>query len=959
MRAPTLFFTLALVATPLVPAAAAPLPLVPRIDGIDPSHVTVGSPDTVIHITGSGFTSDDPGILSRVYANGELVPRTVVDASHIDATLEARWFERERSISLVVANGLTTGPVFAPLLFSNSGRVDVERAPPKPAVALRLDVDPEQSVRSCFYVRVEAIDEDGSPVPADDLSVTVSSDDPETLDAHDGRLIFFSDYCTTPLAGPFDPGFGSYLFARATERQDVVIEGEAGELRGTSGPIHVAGGYVSGAVATDAGPIEGVDVSLAGHYASQGFGVLPPVAKAYCAVFAGYPRNRYSYPSDPRLDGPLATSAADGTFRSAAVAPGTYRVFFGAPSGLASQWLGGGIDPDASLTVEVTDGAETSALSAHLVEGGTIAGRVTGADGAGLAGARVLLEDPATREVLAQTEAGSDGTYRSPGLPVRAYNVRFRTDTFAYVPMYYRDVFDRREATPVPVSAGTEAAGVDGSLSHGAVIGGAVSAPDDDVFAVVTVHDVATGTERASGFATADGFRTSPGLPPGDYRVHVVPIYPDDYIEGWYGGDTFADAVTVSLHRDEERTIDVSLERGATITGTVRGGMPLVGSIELPGPVLARAEVYDTDTGERAACGYTDGDGVLRTPGLPAGRYLLRIDPTDGDHAPVWYPHAASRSGAEVITLARGETRAVHVEVDHGASIRGHITDPDGRAVPHVDLLAFADGERSIFEDGVIGADGSFAFAGLAPGSYRMVAYGYDEQWRPLATTWYPDAATRAQATPVVVTGTEQLDASFAFGVPSFIAGAVSGVDDDAYTSVTFLDPATKERAGWATVEGNGTFTSSPLHAGTYIARFTGPRSRAQHYFGGSQTAAGATPVSVAAGSTASGVDVTMRTGHAIQGTVRASHSDAEMPGVYVSVADPVTGERIAFGYTREDGTYVTSAVEPGDYKVAFDPHDGIFAVQWFREKDDFASADTVGVAGEASGIDARLRFLS
>jgi hypothetical protein len=161
------------------------------------------------------------------------------------------------------------------------------------------------------------------------------------------------------------------------------------------------------------------------------------------------------------------------------------------------------------------------------------------------------------------------------------------------------------------------------------------------------------------------------------------------------------------------------------------------------------------------------------------------------------------------------------------------------------------------------------------------------------------------------------------------------------------------------TTAANGEYTISGLPSGEYIVGFGAPFMSELNYitqfYNGKSTFTEATPVSVAAGGTASGIDAKLAEGGRIAGKVSDASTGAAISGGLVCAfgANPETG---GCALTDASGEYTIAGLPAGEYKVGFaDPNS--YVTQFYNGKATLAEATAVAVlvGSTASGIDAAL----
>lgn len=226
-------------------------------------------------------------------------------------------------------------------------------------------------------------------------------------------------------------------------------------------------------------------------------------------------------PASATTNGVIATTAADGTYVTAGLQPGSYGVYFFGGQNCAPA---AGLTPYApqiynhastaatATLVAVVGGQQTSGINAQLVVGGSISGRVTATSGAPLPQTRVTVAAVAGEPFFSSTVlSGNDGSYVVASLPMGAFSV-----TFTYRPtglpeqiQEFDNVEDVAKATPVHVTVGATTAGVDATFSS--TTGGKIdrlSGPDRFLTAVAVSQ--ASYPAGGAGAVILDATTTTP-----------------------------------------------------------------------------------------------------------------------------------------------------------------------------------------------------------------------------------------------------------------------------------------------------------------------------------------------------------------------------------------------------------------------------------------------------------------
>ena len=171
------------------------------------------------------------------------------------------------------------------------------------------------------------------------------------------------------------------------------------------------------------------------------------------------------------------------------------------------------------------DHADTPSINRDLSNGGTISGTVT--DGTDpISGAEVWAEVYDCCGAGNGTTTAGDGTYSISGLPAGDYRVIAAAPVQGLSHEFFNNTSDWDSAARVTVTNGGDAVGTDFSLSSGGSISGTVI-KDSDSTAVANADVFAEsydGTTGGGGAQTdGSGNYTVVGLPPGDYRIEVLP----------------------------------------------------------------------------------------------------------------------------------------------------------------------------------------------------------------------------------------------------------------------------------------------------------------------------------------------------------------------------------------------------------------------------------------------------
>lgn len=267
----------------------------------------------------------------------------------------------------------------------------------------------------------------------------------------------------------------------------------------------------------------------------------------------------------------------------------------------------------AQLTV-----GQLAAVEFALVRAGALAGRVTNASGAAVAGATVAAYNlDGTLQIATTTDA--NGNYELAVAPGEVKLAAFDfSQTYATQFLTQRNTFAAGER--ISVVAGTRSAGHDFVLQRGGRIRGTVNDPvTSQVLAGITVvaYD-ANGGAVAQARTAADGTYTLV-VPPGSYRVVAF----DDQLRYATRFDGGAGSYETSPERtvaaDGLLTVNFGLVRGIRVSGTVTDNA---------GHAVSGVEIQAFDTAGHRVGGAVAVNGAF-TIVLPAQSYtLVASDPS-------------------------------------------------------------------------------------------------------------------------------------------------------------------------------------------------------------------------------------------------------------------------------------------------------------------------------------------
>jgi protocatechuate 3,4-dioxygenase beta subunit len=247
----------------------------------------------------------------------------------------------------------------------------------------------------------------------------------------------------------------------------------------------------------------------------------------------------------------------------------------------------------------------------------------------------------------------------------------------------------------------------------------------------------------------ADGKFTIEEIPPGTYELNADH---DGYVEKSYGEDSTGQGAAVLTLAAGQKMTDLifRLQKCAVISGRVidEDGDPVRNvSVEAVQRMTYRGKVAVAPVGESR----TNDLGEYRVFDLAPGRYYVRATPsaeerseargtstsdtkTGSDYVATYYPNVADVSHASTIELKAGDeipSTDLSLVRNRTYKIRGQIVDTtstsEGQSyainLMSSDALGLANVKQEMADK-----TNSFELTGVSPGSYIVIAIGFDER---------------------------------------------------------------------------------------------------------------------------------------------------------------------------------------------------------------------------------------
>ncbi len=477
-----------------------------------------------------------------------------------------------------------------------------------------------------------------------------------------------------------------------------------------------------------------------------------------------------------------------------------------------------------------------------------------------------------------------------------------------------------------------------------ATLSGTVTGADGSPLAGVDVVAYDTRLDYASARTTSDGGFSIGLLPPGRYRIRVLPADDDPHVDRFLPDAwDFCEADVVELSEGEVRDgLDAELPLGARITGRVlsAGGEPLPGT-----QLLAIGQSERSSLVSRLA--EADDDGVFRIVGLdsdpgssePYAVYLA----AEGRPRQYLGP-SYDEDYAAIFDVSLGEALEVGDQpILEGISVSGTVTGPDG-PVASGTVYVYSSSQVIAVE---VEEDGTYIADGLPPG--EVVPWASSDG---LATTYYPDADRPGARIDAPDEGQALTGADLTLPVENTLTITLAGEGDLSEAAMLLYNDTYTVGRGGGFAE-DGTVTVDGLHPGTYFLYVYGADVGFTDDF--ARDGAGAIREIVVDGATQ--IDVTMPAGASFAGTVRGDDG-APVYGAYV-YATTADGEDTVVGVTDKDGNYDIPGLVGDDFTLRasyahYCPNDpGWVTVYWPEALvADDAIVTTLGDGEARTGVD-------
>ncbi|NJM08500.1 hypothetical protein HC891_23455 [Candidatus Gracilibacteria bacterium] len=339
----------------------------------------------------------------------------------------------------------------------------------------------------------------------------------------------------------------------------------------------------------------------------------------------------------------------------------------------------------------------------------------------------------------------------------------------------------------------------------------------------------------------------------------------------------------------------------------------------LPG-VLVRLLDADENTVQSIL---TDRFGGYLFTNVPTGTFNVDFDPS-GSYDATTQLYAPVRSPNAVVT--GDATTEISIALERGAALNGTITASDGGTLSDVSVLV-SDAADNLIGAAISDANGNYSIDGMERGDVTV-------RFEPAVDGTRASGYLTDTVALTLNALQERLDISLTRQSTSAqISGQVVDSNgnplSDVFVMISVRSPGASDYS-FATVArtaADGTYSSDVLddigadfsYRVTFNPQYA--RDLATRAFLPADYSGG--PLTLAAGEELRNIDAILARGSRISGTVTAEDSGAGLENVFVAVYDltrqaPGATPFVAYALTSADGSYTTSALPDGRYRVEF-----------------------------------------
>ena len=353
----------------------------------------------------------------------------------------------------------------------------------------------------------------------------------------------------------------------------------------------------------------------------------------------------------------------------------------------------------------------------------------------------------------------------------------------------------------------------------------------------------------------------------------------------------------------------------------------------------------------------TDGAGNY-TAYTPAGTFFLYlIDRTGG--------HTAAFNGAPGATSVTVPVDTVTTVDPTATSTRGTINgtvteEVSNLPIPGATVISLGGPSVSVETATTANASGGYTLTGLTPGNHWI---GYLDPTGAHRTEFHPNSLNVPDATPIVTTAGStttangQLAVQAGTGTGANLTGTITEQGTGtpiAGALVVALNASDFRLARTGFTDTNGAYNLNVQVGGTYKLAFVDPTNRHTMEWHNNQPNTGLANATTVAAPAATNAALNA-TGGGLSGTITDQTTAQPIPNTIILAIGPtgITGATT----TAANGTYTLTGLTPGTYRIAFVDPTGNHTIEYFDNKPDFGTANTLNItaATTLTGVDATL----
>jgi len=451
------------------------------------------------------------------------------------------------------------------------------------------------------------------------------------------------------------------------------------------------------------------------------------------------------------------------------------------------------------------------------------------------------------------------GKYTLPVAAAGSYDVAFIDSNGTHPTTWSGNVSTQGGATAVAVTAGhTSTLNLvmpEITAITGTVTDSVTSAPIANVCVYLYAHGGAR-TGDVGVCSDTQGKYQLPVAAAGSYDVAFIDSN-GTHPTTWSGNvSTQGGATAVAVTANHLTTENVTMPEITAITGTVTDSVTSA--------PIANVCVYlyahgGARTGDVGVC--SDAQGKYQLPVAAAGSYDLAFIDSNGTHPTTWSGNVSTQGGATAVAVTANQLTTENVTMPEITAITGTVTDSVTSApIANVCVYLYAHGGARTTDPGVCtGADGTYVLPVATAGSYDVA---FIDTGGTHATQWETNQYFQPQANAVTVIANQLTQGTNAALQPyGAISGTVTGTGNTA--TCVYADYASGPNIGQyagigSCTDSSGDYTLTPILPGlTYKIGFYPPGKVAptDNWYNAATSEATATPVTVNAGQTTTGIN--------------------------------------------------------------------------------------------------------